>query len=328
MSSPRRKSPTSRMSEDEPYTYYKSLHRRYTPSPNQIQMPIADFISGPMTLSVLQSVDHMKTIYLFGENHKTRDGCSYDKHFMFITEYIAQILLQQEVEMDLFVEASSGGMLPEYDNEKIFMLRHFLTKEESNPVTSYINEFSNVERLRALVLACKPTYSNRDDECNIGNNKVHWTDIRQDFRKTLALEKPVLDIEDVVQLESLLDMSKLILKEVKKIKVYKLLQRKIVDEINRTLKNILDLYYTQQRQRNTNKIITKLTKLMDVYTTARMMKSYAKNIIFYGGESHRKNIQELLVQSRQFQLVEYTSTNSMIDNCLDMSPITQPFFEI
>jgi hypothetical protein len=113
------------------------------------QMPIAQELEGPVSLSLHKFKD--KIIYIFGEKHTRPENCSVNKTK--IIDYIENILKQQQIEIDFFLETS-----PSYTDFKEYEVKHQL------------------DDLRYLVRECIGKTKNK---CKFGRNRAHYLDIRE-----------------------------------------------------------------------------------------------------------------------------------------------------
>jgi len=125
------------------------------------KMPVADYLSGPFTLSVHWSEKYNKTIYIFGEAHGYKDACV--SKAMPIQDYLYTLSKTTDAFIDFYLETSLNDMSD-----------HF-----SWFVPAYIG------KVRSKFAKCIRPKSRHAERCRL--IRTHYVDIRQTNKKGASL---------------------------------------------------------------------------------------------------------------------------------------------
>jgi len=264
------------------------------------EIPIARYISGPFSLRIIHK--YPKIFYIFGEFHNK--GICESKYHMTITEYMTQMLRQQQIPIDFFLEIDA----------------------QRGPFETIYDPDSDIYELYRLVYSCVPLHERnrrRSPDCNIGINRVHWTDIRNQFQ-TFYPARTHADYDQ--RMRALNSVNNLFYKQIRKLNNEDDIQF-LIDEYDDEYERIIEFYRRESREgpqdmsQRQNMLL--FSHMMDFYTVARMLNPQYTNIIFYGGEEHAENISNILLHLGGMLIDEIVEEE---EDCLDMLDIRQPFF--
>jgi hypothetical protein len=326
-----------------PFHRTRDVYRKRKKS--EVKLPIADKIKGALTFSINTYKD--KIFYIFGDTHKYSDcGDGYTN----ITDYIMDIMFQQQVPVDLFVETHIGTN-PKDDQGELkdlgFLIKDCITGDRSN--------------------------------CPFGENRVHYLDIRETDLKDISRHRDILDlcidilekhfeVEEVsvsqtkIMLEKLMELDisentfRVLTKEVNKSKFKDKIKR--FDKLNlwdtsysyraddylREVKGLKYLYDILLNKENVSELGFAMAEdllfyfknmkemLFDImliytdkYAIARFMKDYVKNVVIFAGDTHSNHYREFISFIGGKEL--YFTRSKPLDNlCIDMKDVPQPFF--
>jgi hypothetical protein len=297
-----------------------------------------DYISGPTKLYEISIGD--KHLYLFGEKH-TLGTCEQKPKSIDITTFISKVLsTQQAIPIDFYLETVNISMDEGYN--------------KYNP-DGEVGSWDDLVQLRNLIAACIPSKKTKirnDTMCKIGKNRAHWIDVRQ--LESFVTDKDFIDISKMmsdyasgVKKPNDPDLKHEASKLEKYLKKYNTLVKKVVCKEISKLDNIevkeylLKLFkiheYTQLDNNEYINLITNLQSIwkievthVDLYTLARMFKSYSKNIIFYGGGNHTDRMVEILSKMKDYKLIKKVVLKDVDSDyekkCLDIRSFKRPFF--
>jgi hypothetical protein len=309
----------------------------------QLQLPVTDFIEGAMSLSLHKKDD--KIIYIFGDIHR-RGSCG-DKKYMTITNYIKDILLQEKIQIDFFLEAilKKKYYRNEQDIDKLRLLTQNPSIFKKNRI-HYIDIRHKLGNLTTLFdilnnlfddaiynnVSIKDLIINYSDNISVSElNKLIQSDI--DYIDHILIEsydiinKELSKINPLYAEQLLNVLSNRDKQEIEDyynefvLSVYSLTSEyKIVfdddDDINRSFRYLLDM------------LSILAVNLTDIYGIARLLKNYIKNTIVYTGDTHAKNYRTILDLIGFTKVKEiYLSEEEKYTKCLDMRNFPQPFFE-
>jgi len=300
----------------------------------KISKPLADFISGPYTLTYHTSKKYNKNIYVFGERHGFKNNCDplNIPNTMSIVEYLKQLFINTNVFIDFYLE------------EWRF--------------TENITGTFYIDKLRSMAQNCI-----RQENCEYPLIRAHYFDLRQSsllftmyrnistFKqlppKQLELINNIMDVWDWEQFYAFINIDlkvKFLEKEILRSDInskvlYVLFDRILVSnkKYYQQLKNSLKLYVKTRDPKYIPIIgenVVRYGMITDIYLLARMFKTFTNkkninhpekpyNIIVYTGDIHARTNRSFL-KLLGFQ-EHYKATHKDL-RCLDMANINQPLF--
>lgn len=323
-----------------------------------MNMPIAQKISGPISLTVHRNERENKTFYIFGEYHNRLGECKSEG--VFINDYLMNLFTTTNCFIDFYLEFPLEGELPG---------KYGHLYEVSNKLKHCVK---NCPLVRMHNVDIRWVTENQKQVGRTYMGKMHFKISRRklmidsdDYENYEYLKKLFLDSEEDV-INYILNnykTSPLYIKEISKSshkdQIYKWLHDITTKMVNRnysTAKHALtEIYkYTNAKHRIydrdleatidqydrmiKNLTVTYNTFLMDGYALSRMFKKfnvknanqpeYPHNIIVYVGDAHAENYRNFLYTMGY--TVEASVINDLDDwdnrDCIDMKNIKQPFF--
>jgi hypothetical protein len=332
---------------------------------NRTAKPVADFISGPFTLSLHTNRELQMSVYNFGETHGTENICQPQTRTTEIHKYLEELTSNTDAFIDLFIE-----------------LRPVTVKRYSNiygvgPNFSEYNKY--LYELHNTFLPCM--LRERKRKCNLV--RVHWIDDRelnyknsditsfriwfcryypsqnkqnrirdlQDFipmiKQLTSVNESVYDEFFVGQLKKFADQSKSIKQSYKSEEIISFMTETILRYAhagrskirNNAIRILKNMYDESAVMALCDDLVGVSSVFADMYTLSRMFKDFKgpvenspprpHNIIFYGGNAHADTYRRFLEHEKfnERKTIEMRNKQKKEIRCLNMSGFPQPFFQ-
>ena len=170
---------------------------------NQTKKPVADYITGPMNLTIHLSRKYKKLVYIFGEYHQDNVNCdnfpeisslSPKPVIMTIDDYLKQLFDNSDSFFDFFAEVPSTG-------------RNKMKYDDPN-LMPFLSENFRLNKIFQNFKHCIVPETRHSDNCKLG--RFHFLDVRDPLSDELSfitnqfLRAPLKDTLKIYQIQIIL----------------------------------------------------------------------------------------------------------------------------